>query len=72
MVLFINMSELTTEQKNELKKYISNIIVEKSSTKSSAIKISKLLKPVEKSLVDALMSTLSGKVVESALSFLPW
>lgn len=72
MVLFINMSELTTEQKNELKKYIPNIIVEKSSTKSSAIKISKLLKPVEKSLVDALMSTLSGKVVESALSFLPW
>lgn len=66
------MSELTTEQKNELKKYIPNIIVEKSSTKSSAIKISKLLKPVEKSLVDALMSTLSGKVVESALSFLPW
>ena len=66
------MRELTTEQKNELKKYIPNIIVEKSSTKSSAIKISKLLKPVEKSLVDALMSTLSGKVVESALSFLPW
>lgn len=34
--------------------------------------IIQLIKSVEKSLVDALLSTLSGKVVESALSFLPW
>ena len=52
------MDVLTDEQKQALKEYIPNILTETSSTKSSAIKIAKLLKPVGRELAQELQSTL--------------
>lgn len=66
------MDELTDEQKQALKEYIPNIITETSSTKSSAIKITRLLKPVGEELAQALKSTLIDQTVKTALQLLGW
>ena len=66
------MDVLTDEQKQALKEYIPNILTETSSTKSSAIKIAKLLKPVGRELAQELQSTLIDYTVKTALQLLGW
>ena len=66
------MNELSDEQKEDLKKYIRSIVLNRDNPKLSAIKLSEALKFVSKELVQALASTLSGKIVSSLATFLGW